>query len=247
MFSWNNGKFVISKIFNLRILADGFVCCVWETSFILQTTNENILPTPPPSLCTQQTNCHQLWRRLKVLGNSVFCCMNQGWKWFSIQAYKIILIIQSTFYIVSLSRLKCSIGIVYFFKYKFLCFSYNKIKCVTGLLFYMVHGILPREELSRVMSELGSRREGWGIGQSTRSPSMCPWFRSWYVNHTCVRFSFLIFLPQIKYCYAEFSVIWKQLSDVEQIAALLCQIFYVLMECFLQTQTTEFKRGHPRL
>ena len=53
-----------------------------------------------------------------------------------------------------------SIGIVQFFKYKFLCFSYNKIKCVTGLLFYMVHGILPREELSRVMSELGSRREG---------------------------------------------------------------------------------------
>ena len=76
MFSWNNGKFVISKIFNLRILADGFVCCVWETSFILQTTNENILPTPPPpSLCTQRTNRHQLWCRLQVLGNSVFCCM----------------------------------------------------------------------------------------------------------------------------------------------------------------------------
>ena len=53
-----------------------------------------------------------------------------------------------------------SIGIVYFLKYKFLCFSYNKIKCVTGLLFYMVHGILPREELSWLMSELGSGGRG---------------------------------------------------------------------------------------
>ena len=52
------------------------------------------------------------------------------------------------------------IGIVYLFKYKFLCFSYNKIKCVTGLLFYMVHGILPREELSWLMSELGSGGRG---------------------------------------------------------------------------------------
>ena len=73
MFWWNNGKFVISKIFNLRMLAGGFVCCVWETSFILQTTNKNI--HPHPSLCTQQTNRHQLRRRLQVLGNSVFCCM----------------------------------------------------------------------------------------------------------------------------------------------------------------------------
>ena len=53
-----------------------------------------------------------------------------------------------------------SIGIVYFFLYKFLCFSYDKIKCVTGLLFYMVHGILPREKLSRLMSELGSGGRG---------------------------------------------------------------------------------------
>ena len=53
-----------------------------------------------------------------------------------------------------------SIGIVYFFKYKFLCLSYNKINCVTGLLFYMVHGILPREKLSQLMSELGSGGRG---------------------------------------------------------------------------------------
>ena len=31
---------------------------------------------------------------------------------------------------------------------------------VTGLLFYMVHGILPREELPRLMSELGSGGRG---------------------------------------------------------------------------------------
>ena len=52
------------------------------------------------------------------------------------------------------------IGIVYLFKYKFLCFSYNKIECVSGLLFCTVHGILPREKLSRLMSELGSGGRG---------------------------------------------------------------------------------------
>ena len=79
-----------------------------------------------------------------------------------IQAYKRILIISSIFYIVCLPWLKCSIviALVLFLK-KFLCFIYHKIKCVAGLLFYMVHGILPREKLSRLMSELGSggRRE----------------------------------------------------------------------------------------
>ena len=114
------------------------------------------------------------------------------------------------------------------------------VSLVCFFIWYMVFYPSPWEALpGDVWTRL--RREGWGIGQSIRPSSMWPWFRSWYVNHTCVRFSFLIFLPQRKYCYAEVSLIWNQLSDVEQIAALLCQIFYVFMECFLQT------RGHPRL
>ena len=190
MFSWNNAKFVINKIFNLRILAGGFVCCVWETSFILQTTNENILLTPPPSAHSKQAATSCLF----------FCNIN----------------------FCVLVTIKLNVSLVCFF------------------IWYMVFYPSPWEALpGDVWTRL--RREGWGIGQSIRPSSMWPWFRSWYVNHTCVRFSFLIFLPQRKYCYAEVSLIWNQLSDVEQIAALLCQIFYVFMECFLQT------RGHPRL
>ena len=65
-------------------------------------------------------------------------------------------------YILIKTEMQYCIALVVFifFKYKFLCFSYNKIKCVTGLLFYMVHGILPREELPRLMSELGSGGRG---------------------------------------------------------------------------------------
>ena len=51
-----------------------------------------------------------------------------------------------------------SIGIN--FLNKLLCFIYNKIKYVTGLHFYMEHGILPCEKLSRLMSELGSGERG---------------------------------------------------------------------------------------